>query len=84
MKELLERLEARSAGKAKADKSKAMHKRGTVYSETDVAVTVKLSSKEMGRLIRAKTLTVKARDANKEPNTYSVTIELGGRGVSAT
>ena len=82
MKELLERIEARSAGRTKAEQGKSMHKRGSVYSETDVSVTVKLSSKEMGRLIRQKSLTVKVRDANKEPNTYSVTIELGGRGVS--
>lgn len=82
MNELLERLEARQAGKTKADKGKAIAKRGTVYSEMDVAVTVRLNTKEMGRLIRQKKLTVKARDANKEANTYSVTIELGGRGVS--
>ena len=83
MKDLLERLEASQAGKAKAARSKVMPKRGSVYSEMDVAVTVRLSSKEMGRLIRMKTLTVKARDANKESNTYSVTIELGGKGVSS-
>ena len=82
MNELLERLEARIGGKTKAEKGRAIAKRGSVYSETDVAVTVKLSSKEMGKLIRLKKLTVRARDANKEPNTYSVTIELGGRGVS--
>ena len=82
MKELLERIEARQGGKTKADRGKALAKRGTVYGEMDVSVTIKLSSREMARLHRQRRLVVKARDANKEPNTYTVTIELGGKGVS--
>lgn len=83
MNELLERIEARQAGKAKAEMGKSMPKRGTVYSETDVSVTVKIGLKELGKLLREKSITIKARDANREPNTYTVTIEYGGKGVAS-
>ena len=83
MIELLERLEARTGGQAKAKQGTSMPRRGSVYSEMDVAVTVKISTKELGKLLRQKKLTVKARDANKEPHTYTVTIELGKGAVVA-
>jgi len=83
MRELLERMEARQAGKAKAGKATAKAKRGTVYSESDISVTVRLNNKEFARLFKQRKLVVKARDANGEPNTYTVTIELGGKGVSS-
>ncbi len=73
--ERIVRLEAKTGPKAKKASSE-------ISVETDVEISVKLSMRELGMILRRKAIVLKIPDANRENNKYTVTITYGGKAVA--